>query len=314
MSAKEMKLATKIAQILSHFPEQWQNYQDWLRDISGSQPELQLRHAKWQAMLIFRWRLAYFVIYVGSIIIFHQLQCMLNGRATVVSPQVENEETSISSTHAVLVLQRTSTLIAVAILTLCGVAALSGILLAFNYEPTTIGAHLSLTKIVTQVPNGALILSLHNIAGNGLIALSLIQIIVLFLSRQFQSPWFKAWVSGIFLTLSAMGLSWTAIALNWDQLGFWRLKMELSIIQSIPFVGSEIRAVLAGGEGIGSLTLQHVYTLHSYVLTIAAIGLSISHLVALIMQEHTWQNKENSFSSIQGERNSIKHETPSVSS
>lgn len=182
-------------------------------------------------------------------------------------------------------LRRIATIGAIALLTLASIAALSGIAIAFYYQPTAAAANQSLAQIKTTIPYGWVILGLHNWAGNGIIAVSLIQIIVLFLGRQFRRSWFTAWVSGILLTLSTIGLGWTAMILAWNQLGFWRLKVELSIIESVPLVGTTIRNLLTGGNGINTTTIVHFYTIHSYVLSVAAIALSLIHLVALITQE-----------------------------
>ena len=59
----------------------------------------------------------------------------------------------------------------------------------------------------------------------------------MFLGRQFRRSWFTAWISGIFLTLSTIGLGWTAMILSWNQLGYWRLKIELGTIAAIPLIG-----------------------------------------------------------------------------
>jgi cytochrome b6 len=87
------------------------------------------------------------------------------------------------------------------------------------------------------------------------------------------------------LTLSTIGLGWTAMILSWDQLGYWRLKVELGIIESVPIVGTFISNLLTGGSGINTTTIVHFYTIHSYVLSVGAIALSIIHLVALVLQE-----------------------------
>ncbi|MEM8610998.1 MAG: cytochrome b N-terminal domain-containing protein [Cyanobacteria bacterium P01_H01_bin.105] len=292
MSEKDLKLASKIGHWLHRFPDEWQDYQDWLRDITVSLSDLQCLYPAWQATLIFRWRLVYFLVYVSSLIVIHRLQRICIHQRTITQPDTMAEETTVQSARTLFIWQRMATLLAVSALTLCGIAALTGILLAFYYEPTAIGAHYSLTKIATQVSNGSLILSLHNLAGNGLIALSIVQLVVMFLGRQLQRSWFTAWISGILLTISAMGLSWTAIVLSWDQVGFWRFKIELGMIESIPLVGSGLRAILTGGDGISSVTLQHMHTLHSYVLAIAAILLSITHLASLIFQERNSQQTE----------------------
>ncbi|NER49557.1 MAG: cytochrome bc complex cytochrome b subunit [Symploca sp. SIO1A3] len=304
MSQKDVELAGKIARLISHFPEEWQEYQDWLRDIISSQSVLEKHHPTWQTTLIFRWRLFYFVIYVAGVIFFNQLLKKLKSffwergswKAGIFSQRYAIVTQPILLDRYRYILQRTATLLAVAELTLGGIAAVTGILLAFYYRPTALGAYESLTMIVNEVAYGTLILSLHNIARNALIVLALIQIVVMFLGRQFLPSWLTGWISGIFLTLTAIGLSWSAIVLTWEQTGFWRFKLELSIVASIPLVGSALRDILSGGGGISSITLQHMYTLHSYVLAIAAILLSIIHLTALIFQEQNWKPEGTRFS------------------
>ena len=46
-----------------------------------------------------------------------------------------------------------------------------------------------------------------------------------------------------------------------------------------------MRNILTGGGGINTSTVVHFYTIHSYVLSIAAIALAVVHLVALVIQE-----------------------------
>ena len=181
--------------------------------------------------------------------------------------------------------RRTATILSVVILTLAIIAAISGLLIGFYYEPAAGNAYKSLQAISTNIPNGWLILGLHNWAGNGIIAVALVQIIVMFLGRQFRRSWLTAWLSGIFLTLSTIGLGWTAMILGWNQLGYWRLKIELGTISAIPFFGQTIRDILTGGGGINTTTLVHFDTIHSYVLSAIALALSVIHLVALMLQE-----------------------------
>lgn len=291
--SKDLELAGKVSTFVSRFPQEWQEYQDWLTEIISSRSVLKQCYPDWQIVLIFRWRLFYFVCYVTSVIGWNQLR--KKGKTFFCIRGFVPTRILLLERYC-YILQRMATLLAVAELTLCGMAALTGILLAFYYQPAAMGAHKSLTIIVNEIANGTLILSLHNIAGNGLIILALVQIIVMFLGRQFLPSWLTGWISGICLTLIAIALSWTAIVLNWEQTGFWRFKVELSIIASIPLVGSTLRDVLSGGGGINSITVQHMYTLHSYVLAIAAIMLSIIHLGALIFQEQNQKPQKARFS------------------
>ncbi|NEQ72855.1 MAG: cytochrome bc complex cytochrome b subunit [Okeania sp. SIO2D1] len=190
----------------------------------------------------------------------------------------------INNINSTLSLRRLATIVAISILTLTIISALSGTLLAFNYQPTAGGAYKSLEMITSQIPFGWIIRDLHNYAGNSIIILGLIQIIIMFLSRQFRSSWLIAWISGIFLVLVAIGLGWTAMILDWSQEGFWRFSIELSTVETIPFIGSLLRYILTGGNGISTMTVLRQYTLHSYLLPVPAIALAFTHLGGLIWQ------------------------------
>lgn len=182
-------------------------------------------------------------------------------------------------------LRRLATILAIVILTLSFLAASTGILLAFYYEPTAGGAYNSLKAIATQIPNGWLIQRLHNISGNGIIVVSLIEIVVMFLGERFRRSWLTAWISGILLTLTAIALSWTAMVLDWSQIGYWRFTIELGSIETIPLIGSQLREIITAGGAINTLTVQHLYTLHSYILSAGAVILAIIHLGGLLLQE-----------------------------
>lgn len=182
-------------------------------------------------------------------------------------------------------LRRTATILSVAIVTLTAIAAATGILLSFYYEPVAGGAYQSLKWIDNEVTNGLLIHSIHDRAGTLLIGVSLIQMVVMFLGRQFRSNWLIAWVSGIFLILNAIGLAWTAIILDWSQEGYWRFRIELSTIEAIPLIGATLRDVLVGGGAVNTITVEHLYTIHSYLLSAGAILLSVVHLWSLLKQE-----------------------------
>jgi quinol-cytochrome oxidoreductase complex cytochrome b subunit len=183
------------------------------------------------------------------------------------------------------VFRRLATILAVGILSLCLIYISTEILLAFYYEPTAGGAYESLKRINTQVPYGWLFHRAHDISGNAVIVVALVQIVVMFLGRQFRTSWLTAWISGIFLTLSVIGLDWTGMLLDWTQEGYWRFSIELGTIEAIPVIGGQLRDILTGGGAISTVTVTHLYTIHSSLLTVAALILAVVHLSALIWQE-----------------------------
>lgn len=183
------------------------------------------------------------------------------------------------------ILRRLATILSVAMLALSAIAAITGILLSFYYEPVAGRAYQSLKWIDSAIPNGLLIHSVHDLAGTALIGTALIQIVVMFLGRQFRNSWLTAWISGILLTLTAIALSWTAMILDWDQLGYWRFQIELGTIEAIPLIGSTLREIITGGGAVNTTTVIHLYTLHSYVISAGAILLAVIHLWSILRQE-----------------------------
>lgn len=193
--------------------------------------------------------------------------------------------------NTAFLLRRLSTILAVTILTLTLIGVTSGILLAFYYQPSAGGAYSSLKDIDQTIPYGWLVHTMHNISGNLLIVIALVQIVVMFLGERFRRSWLVAWISGIFLTLSAIGLSWTAMILSWDQLGFWRFRIELGTIEALPLIGPQLRDALTGGA-VSTITVEHLYTLHSYLISVGATGLAIVHLIGLLFQEKEVQEEK----------------------
>ncbi len=179
--------------------------------------------------------------------------------------------------------QRTATLLAIALVTLVGLTAASGLLLAIYYEPTASGSYASLQRLHNEIPFGWLIHSLHNLAGNAVIGVALLQMVVLFLSRRFERPWLTGWISTILLVLNAIALSWTAMILAWNQIGFWRFQIELDTIAAIPLVGNTLYTLLVGGEAVSTLAVTRLYALHSYFLAGSAVLLAIVQLGSLLL-------------------------------
>ncbi|MEM9512912.1 MAG: cytochrome b N-terminal domain-containing protein [Cyanobacteria bacterium P01_E01_bin.48] len=177
--------------------------------------------------------------------------------------------------------RQVATINASIVLSLSAIAAVSGVLLAVYYQPAAGAAYVSLKAIARSVTGGSWILALHDVAGNGLILAALLQVVLMFLSRQSNRTWYWVWLSTIGLLLVGMALSWTAIVLDWTQEGYWRFAIELRTIAAIPVVGNGLRDLLVGGPAVSTATLTRMYALHSYVLAIAGLGAAIAHLVGM---------------------------------
>ncbi|MEO0853422.1 MAG: cytochrome b N-terminal domain-containing protein [Cyanobacteria bacterium J06648_11] len=179
-----------------------------------------------------------------------------------------------------------ATLNASILASLGAIAAVSGILLAIYYEPTAAGAYASLKAIARSVTGGSWMLALHDVAGNGLILASLLQLVLMFLSRQANRLWYRVWFGTVGLVLVAISLSWSATVLDWTQESYWRFAIELRTLAAIPAIGPTLKTLLAGGSAISTATLTRMYALHSYVLTALGLGAAIAHLVGIYRLRH----------------------------
>jgi len=82
--------------------------------------------------------------------------------------------------------------LSVAIVTLSLIATITGILLSFYYEPAAGRGLPGIEMDRHRGSNGLLIHSIHNNAGTWLIGIGLIQMVVMFLGRQFRTSWLTA--------------------------------------------------------------------------------------------------------------------------
>ena len=82
----------------------------------------------------------------------------------------------IQETQFDTVMRRTATILSVVIITFSLVAASTGILLSIYYEAASGRAYQSLATITEQIQYGWLFRKTHEIAGNGIIVIALIQI------------------------------------------------------------------------------------------------------------------------------------------
>jgi len=62
-----------------------------------------------------------------------------------------------------------------------------------------------------------------------------------------------------------MGLSWTAIIIDWSQVGYWRFRIELSTIEAILLLVPH-RDILTGGGSVNTTTVEHLYTIQLFAI------------------------------------------------
>ncbi len=161
---------------------------------------------------------------------------------------------------------------------------ITGIMLAFYYKPTLEEANASVARIITEIPLGWIIRSLHSWSATFMIAFVLIHLLSIWLIKAYRNPREMTWITGVFLLFASLGFGFTGYLLPWDDLSLSATKIGTDIPRTIPLVGAEITKFLRGGEDVTGDTLTRFFSFHVCVLPLAILLLFGLHI--FLIQKH----------------------------
>jgi len=163
------------------------------------------------------------------------------------------------------------------------IQVVTGVMLLFYYEPTADLAHKSIERIMTQVPFGWLIRSVHSWSANALMAMIFIHMFSAFLMKSYRTPRYVMWLTGVILLLLMMGFGFTGYLLPWDQTAYFATKIGTEVPKALPFVGNLITSLLTGAKDVNSTTLTRMFALHVGVLPAISILFVVVHIILILL-------------------------------
>ena len=161
------------------------------------------------------------------------------------------------------------------------IQAVTGILLAFYYDPSPEGAYNSVDYITYVLPYGWLIRGVHHYGASALIILTGLHMLRTYFTSAYKGKREINWLSGVLLLFLVLGFGFTGYLLPWDQKGYWATQVGTEIAGSVPVVGDYLLTFARGGEFLGQATLTRFYTVHILLLP-ATIGLIVVAHVYLL--------------------------------
>lgn len=164
------------------------------------------------------------------------------------------------------------------------IQVITGIVLALYYKPTIAEAYASVRRIMSEVPFGWIIRSLHFWSATGMIATVFVHMISIWLLKSYRSPRELTWMTGVFLLVITLGFGFTGYLLPWDSLSLAATKVGTDIPRVIPLIGQWISQFLRGGEDVGADTLTRFYLFHICVLPLFIFLFIAVHL--FLIQKH----------------------------
>lgn len=146
---------------------------------------------------------------------------------------------------------------------LFAVQAVTGMILAFYYNPTPDQAHASIGYIMNTVSLGWILRGIHHWGASAMVILVFVHLVHNFFSGAFKAPRELTWIIGVCLFLLTLGFGFTGYLLPWDQKAYWATVVSANIPKDIPVIGEFLARLLLGGETVSGLTLTRFYAIHT---------------------------------------------------
>jgi len=162
--------------------------------------------------------------------------------------------------------------------------AVTGMFLAVYYAPTPDHAYDSVQFIMTRVPFGWLVRSIHAWSANLMVGAAFAHMFSVLFLKAYRRPREVTWVSGVLLLFLALGFGFTGYLLPWNELSYFATRVGTDIVGVLPGVGEFMLTFLRGGKDISGATLTRFYGFHVAVLPAIATALIGLHL--LLVQYH----------------------------
>jgi cytochrome b6 len=158
------------------------------------------------------------------------------------------------------------------------IQVITGFMLIFYYQPTLEGANASVARIMTEIPMGWIIRSLHSWSATFMIAFVFIHLFGLWLTKAYRKPREMTWMSGMVLLILSLFFGFTGYLLPWDDLSLSATKVGTDIPRSIPVVGVWVTKLLRGGEDVTGDTLTRFFGIHVCILPLFLIFVLAVHV------------------------------------
>lgn len=164
------------------------------------------------------------------------------------------------------------------ILLFFGIQVVTGIMLAFYYKPTLDAANKSVAEIMTKVPLGWIIRSVHSWSATFMIAAVFVHLLSLWMVKAYRPPRELTWMSGAVLLVFTLAFGFTGYLLPWDELSLAATKVGTDIPSAIPVVGAWATKFLRGGDDVSADTLSRFHTFHVCVLPLLLLAFIALHV------------------------------------
>jgi cytochrome b6 len=164
------------------------------------------------------------------------------------------------------------------------VQVVTGILLMLYYRPSTKEAFESVEFIMTTVPFGWLVRSIHSWSANLMVFFAFVHLLTVYFSKAYRKPREMTWMTGVVLLLLSMAFGFSGYLLPWNELSLFATKVGTDIAGTVPVVGEWALRFMRGGDRVTGATLSRFYGWHVAILPAITTILIGVHLALVQIQ------------------------------
>jgi quinol-cytochrome oxidoreductase complex cytochrome b subunit len=179
------------------------------------------------------------------------------------------------------------------------IATISGVLLALYYIPSNAAcdptspaacepgvslAWQSVSYIMTQVPFGTMLRSIHFWSAMVMVSAVVLHMLRVYFTQAYKKPRELNWLLGVGLFGVTILLGYSGYLLPWSQLSYWAGTIGLEMSHASPVIGTWLQGFLFGGTVLSQATLTRMYVLHIFLFPAIAFGLMIVHMLIVWLQ------------------------------
>ena len=155
----------------------------------------------------------------------------------------------------------------------------TGVLLMLYYRPGADEAFESIEFLMTTVPFGWLVRSVHAWSANLLVFFAILHLVSVYFLKSYRPPRELTWVSGALLLFLMLGFGFSGYLLPWNQLSFFATRVGTDIAGVVPGLGEWTLRFLRGGDRVTGATLSRFYGWHVAILPAITVALLAIHLL-----------------------------------
>ncbi len=164
------------------------------------------------------------------------------------------------------------------------VQIVTGILLAFHYQPSPKTAWESVRFITDDVAFGWYLRSVHKWGATLMIAAVILHQMRVYFTGAYRKPREINWIVGMFLLLCTLLLGFSGYSLVFEQLSYWGATVGANITNTVPVVGPFLKRLMLGGDVYNDSTLSRMFILHAAVLPVTLVALIALHITIIRLQ------------------------------